>query len=433
MTKVSEPERSAARQSPSPTWARAAARRIGAALAPGGVSVRLWDGFEASTPRRLVHSTGGGTDRPLAVLTFESAAALRRCVLRPESGLADSYVDGGVTCEGDLLAALVAANRHAAGNDAEDVSGGAGKRGHVSFVGIRRLQARMQRILPAAAAANARSHYDLGNDFFASWLDPKMVYTCAYFETPATTLAEAQEAKLELICRKLGVGTDDRVVEVGAGWGALALHMAQRHGARVRAFNVSSAQTDYARARAKRLGLDDRVEFIEEDYREAVGKADVFVSVGMLETVGPRHYRELGRLIDRVLEPSGRGLLHSIGRRRPYPTDPWIARRIFPGSYYPSLSELLRVIEPNDLVVVDVENLRQHYSRTLACWLERFEAAAEETERRYDRRFVRMWRLYLTAAQAAFETHWLELFQVVFTKAGSDAPAWCRPGLPRKS
>ena len=282
---------------------------------------------------------------------------------------------------------------------------------------------------PAQARRNVHHHYDLGNEFYRLWLDEQLVYTCAYFEHPSATLEEAQRAKLDLVCRKLRLSPGERVVETGCGWGALALHMAEHHGARVRAFNLSSEQIGYAREQARRRGLAGRVEFIEDDYRNANGRCDAFVSVGMLEHVGLAHYDEFGRVIDRCLEANGRGLLHFIGHQRAIPMNPWLDRYIFPGAYIPALSESLAVLEPHGFEVADVENLRRHYARTLEHWMERFEKAADRVAALYDERFVRMWRLYLASSLASFRTGSSQLYQVVFARAGDTRLPWTRADL----
>jgi cyclopropane-fatty-acyl-phospholipid synthase len=378
-------------------------RIVAGPASAAGASLRLWNG----EPLAPLDDTAG--ERP--AVTIHSRRRLLATLLDPARSFADGYVDGSVTIDGDLLAVLEAADRRAA----PDGRLSRGLRARLPH--WLRVPSAWRAIGPAAARVNARHHYDLGNDFFASWLDPTMTYTCAYFADPGATLEQAQRAKMELVCRKLALRDGERVVEAGCGWGSLALYMAERHGARVRAFNVSPVQIAYARSEARRRGLEHRVEFIEDDYRSISGAYDAFVSIGMLETVGRRHYRELGGVIARTIGRSGRGMLHSIGRHEPYPTDRWIARHIFPGSYYPSLREMLAVFEPNGLAVVDVENLRQHYAHTLEHWLAGFEAHATEIEAAYSDRFVRMWRLYLAAALAAFRTAWLELYQVVFTPA----------------
>jgi cyclopropane-fatty-acyl-phospholipid synthase len=240
-----------------------------------------------------------------------------------------------------------------------------------------------------------------------------MVYTCAYFEHSAMSLEEAQTAKLEHICRKLELRSGMQVVEAGCGWGALAMHMAEHHGVTVRAFNISSEQLAYAREQVRQRGLQGRVEFIEDDYRNVHGKCDAFVSVGMLEHVGKEHYPEFGEVIARTLRRGGRALLHGVGRNRPYPPNEWLERRIFPGSYPPSLRELMDIVEPHRFIVTDVENLRLHYAKTLLLWLDRFENQLTRVREMYDEHFVRAWRLYLAGCAASFRASSLQLYQLV--------------------
>jgi cyclopropane-fatty-acyl-phospholipid synthase len=219
------------------------------------------------------------------------------------------------------------------------------------------------------------------------------------------------------------------VVEAGCGWGALALHMARQHGVSVRAFNISREQITYARELARAQGLAERVEFIEDDYRNVAGQYDAFVSVGMLEHVGREHYRELGRVIDRCLPAHGRGLIHSIGRNRPLRLNAWMERHIFPGAYPPTLREMMEIFEPHNLSVLDVENLRLHYAKTTAHWLARFEHSAERIASMFDARFVRAWRLYLAGSTAAFTTGSMQLFQVSFARAQHNDMPWTRAHL----
>jgi cyclopropane-fatty-acyl-phospholipid synthase len=235
---------------------------------------------------------------------------------------------------------------------------------------------------------------------------------------------------MELVCRKLDLRPGERVIEAGCGWGALARYMARHYGVRVRAFNVSCEQVAYARERTAREGLSDRVEFEEADYRTIDEPCDAFVSLGMLEHVGLRHFGTLGRVMDRVLSPvHGRGLLHFIGRSHPAALNPWIRRRIFPGAYPPALSEVMTgVLEPYGFAVTDVENLRAHYALTLAAWRECFDRAASDIGRTFDERFVRAWRLYLAGSEASFRTGSTELFQVLFTRPGARS-RWTRHAL----
>jgi cyclopropane-fatty-acyl-phospholipid synthase len=266
----------------------------------------------------------------------------------------------------------------------------------------------------SASRKNIHHHSHIGNEFYRLWLDENLLYTCAYFEDPNASIEAAQIAKMDHVCRKVWLQPGETVIEAGCGWGGFALHMARHYGVRVRAYNISTEQVNAARARAKAEGLDDRVEFILDDWRNITGKCDVFMSIGMLEHVGLKNYRQLGDVIDRCLSPSGRGLIHSIGRNRHEVLDPWIERRIFPGAQPPALSEMGAIFEPNQLSILEVENLRLHYAETLRHWLARYEEAAETVRELYDARFVRMWRMYLAGSIAAFDSGTLQLFQVLF-------------------
>jgi cyclopropane-fatty-acyl-phospholipid synthase len=367
------------------------------ALGHPPVSFVLWNGEEVR-----------GSDEPSrARVHLRDRALLRQILHSPDLAFGEGYSNGRLEIEGDLATVVELAFEASA-------RAPAWSRGLARARGWRPRFNTVNR-----ARRNARHHYDLGNDFYALWLDERMVYTCAYFETPEASLEEAQLAKLDRVCRKLRLRSGERVLEVGCGWGALALHMAEHYGVTVRAFNISTEQTRWAREQAKRRGLERRVEFVEDDYRAAAGSFDAFVSVGMLEHVGRAHYQTLGRVIDRCLTPEGRGLLHFIGHTRPIPMSPWLDRYIFPGGYMPALSEMLPVFEPQNLEVVDVENLRRHYARTLEHWMERFEKASDRIVKMYDERFVRLWRVYLAGSRAGFRTGSCQLYQVLFARAGS--------------
>ncbi|HYA38111.1 MAG TPA: cyclopropane-fatty-acyl-phospholipid synthase family protein, partial [Candidatus Methylomirabilis sp.] len=218
-------------------------------------------------------------------------------------------------------------------------------------------------------------------------------------------------------------------VEAGCGWGGLARHMARHYGVTVSSYNISHQQILYARERARAEGLENKVEYVEDDYRNISGGFDVFVSVGMLEHVGRDNYAVLAEVIHRCLTPNGRGLIHSIGRNRPELMNAWIEKRIFPGAYPPSLREMMDIFEPHEFSVLDVENLRLHYAKTLERWLARFDQNEAMIETMYDRAFVRAWRLYLAGSIAAFTTGSLQLFQVVFTRGTNNDLPWSRAHL----
>ena len=343
---------------------------------------------------------------PVANVIFSDRGTLMRLILDPEMGFGEAYMQGRLEVEGDLVALLEAAYQSLSES---------GRRRWFSRL-LSRWTALTQSNSLRASRKNIHHHYDLNTDFYRLWLDPELVYTCAYFPTASATLEEAQAAKLDYVCRKLQLQPGERVVEAGCGWGALALHMASRYGVTVQAFNISHEQILFARRRAKELGLNRRVEFIEDDYRNISGECDAFVSVGMLEHVGLERYKEVGSVIHRSLTKSGRGLLHFIGRNRPQPLSAWTRKRIFPGAHMPSVREAMEVLEPWDFSVLDIENLRSHYAKTLENWLERFEKSAERVSEMFGPEFVRAWRLYLAGSVAGFRVGTLQLFQVVFAR-----------------
>jgi len=384
---------------------RRVARRLLAGVPDAPFALRLPNGETLARP---------GVE-PRATIVFRDDGALLG-MLGPEGEVhfGDAYAAGRIDVEGDLLDVLVPVFL-------------APKPGGLAAASGRLWQrARRRRNSLRGSRDHIHHHYDLGNDFYALWLDREMVYTCAYFPTPEASLEAAQLAKLEHVARKLRLRAGESVVEAGCGWGALALHLARRHGVTVRAFNISREQLDFARARARAEGLAGQVEFLEDDYRNVSGRCDAFVSVGMLEHVGPEHYHDLGRVMDRTLGADGRAFLHFIGRHRRQPFSPWIERRIFPGAYAPTLGELSPALEAAGLTVADVENLRPHYARTLEHWLARFEAHRDEVRRRFDERFVRMWRLYLAGSITAFRTGSLQLFQLLLTRPHGGAIPWTR-------
>lgn len=387
---------------------RAIGRRLRAAIGEAPISLVLPSGEELRPPA----APAAGR---LVIRNLRALAGLAG----PSRDLAfgDGYARGDIEVEGDLADVLEAIYR------APD-AGGLAQR-----VGERWRRLRRRRNSVATARDNVHHHYDLGNDFYALWLDREMVYTCAYFPRPDASLEAAQIAKMDHVARKLRLRPGETVVEAGCGWGSFALHLARTYGVRVRAFNISREQVAFARERAKAEGIARRAEFVEDDYRNVTGRHDAFVSVGMLEHVGPEHYADLGRVIDRTLAPEGRGLLHFIGRSRPREFSPWVERRIFPGAYPPTLREVSAVLEPADLAILDVENLRLHYARTLEHWLARFESRRDEVARRFDEHFVRTWRLYLAGSVAAFRTGSLQLFQVLFARSAASDVAWTREHL----
>jgi cyclopropane-fatty-acyl-phospholipid synthase len=367
------------------------------------LGIELWDGEPAVQCKHRDF-----------LLRICSRRAFYRLFASPSLGFGDGYAEGSIQLEGDMVRFL------------EAVYQGMQRHGDRAIL---RWPRRERRNTLSGSKQHIHSHYDLGNDFYRLWLDPEMVYTCAYYPDADTSLADAQIAKMDHVCRKLRLRPGQTVIETGCGWGALALHMARRYGAKVKAFNISHEQIVFAQQRAKDEGLDDRVRFIEDDYRNADERVDAFVSVGMLEHVGVDNYRDLGEVIHRCLKRDGMGLIHSIGRNRTQPLDRWISERIFPGAHPPTLREMMDIFEPFDFSVLDVENLRLHYARTCHDWLAGYEAHRERIEQMFDEAFFRAWRLYLAGSVAAFTAGSLQLFQVVFAHGDNNAVPMTREHL----
>ena len=369
-------------------------------------------------PIRIVLENGPGFAppgvSPIATVIIRDRRTLAELCVDPEIGFGDAYADGRVQVQGDLVRFLEAVY--------ETWPNAPAARSWYARLTSKWLEFLQANTLDGSRR-NIHRHYDLGNDFYKLWLDPQLVYTCAYFPTPTATLEEAQAAKMDHVCRKVRLQPGEKVVEAGCGWGALALHMARQYGVSVKAFNISREQIQFARERARTEGLSGQVEFIEDDYRNISGKYDVFMSVGMLEHVRADRFPEFGEIIHRSIGDSGRGLVHFIGRNEEANFSRWIRKRIFPGANAPAIRRSLKIFEPRNYSVLDVENLRLHYAKTLEHWLDRFEKSQPQVSAMYDPQFIRAWRLYLAGSIAAFQTGSLQLFQIVF--AGSRAqPLW---------
>ena len=371
----------------------------------------LWNGDIISTSR----------EPPVASMHIADRPALIRLCADPDLQFGELYSDGAVRVEGSLELLLEELYRGASAPTSRNAISLARRIAHA-------LHRRPSNTL-TGSRDNIHHHYDIGNEFYALWLGRTMAYTCAYYPTPDLSLDEAQVAKMDHVCRKLRLRPGQIVAEAGCGWGSLALHMARRYGVRVRAFNISREQIAFARERAKAEGLERAVEYIEDDYRNITGQYDAFASVGMLEHVGVENYPELGRLVQRILKREGLGLIHTIGRNRWKPMHRWIDRRIFPGANPPALKQMMDIFEESSFSVLDVENIRLHYAKTLEGWLALFESATERVSQMFDERFVRMWRLYLNGSIAAFRTGEMQLFQVVFAHGDNNEIPWTRADI----
>ncbi|MDB5985063.1 MAG: cyclopropane-fatty-acyl-phospholipid synthase [Nevskia sp.] len=274
------------------------------------------------------------------------------------------------------------------------------------------------------AQRNVARHYDLGDQLYALFLDDDWQYSCAYFETPELTLEQAQAAKKRHIAAKLLVDPGHAVLDIGCGWGGLALYLAESAGAAsVTGVTLSEEQLARARHRADQRGLADRVRFQLQDYRKIEGQFDRIVSVGMFEHVGLSFYDSYFENCQRLLKPDGVMLLHTIGcSGTPSQANPWLDRYIFPGGYLPTLSEMMPAIERAGLVLSDLEVWRLHYAQTLRIWRERFMARRDEAARLYDERFCRMWEFYLAFCEAAFRCEDVVVFQLQLARRNDSVP-----------
>lgn len=359
-------------------------------------------------PDGTLQSIGQGAAPRLRMRIVDAPTELK-LALNPELALGEAVMDGRVVVEQgslyDLLDALVAAMHKARPQ-------GWGK----VLTGLRTAVRRFhQHNTPALAKRNVAHHYDLKSDFFRLFLDRDMQYSCAYFERPGVTLAEAQLAKKRHIIAKLDVQPGQRVLDIGCGWGGMALSIAGETGAAVTGITLSEEQLAIAKQRGADSGLP--VEFRLQDYRHLAEPFDRIVSVGMFEHVGVGYYRDYFRKIRELLSDDGVALIHTIGRSSPPgATNPFIAKYIFPGGYIPAMSEVSAAIEKEGLVITDVEVLRIHYAETLKAWRENFLARRNEAVAMYDERFARMWEFYLAACEASFRHDDLVVFQFQLAK-----------------
>lgn len=355
----------------------------------------------------------GAGPRVVARLT---ARGERRIVANPQLGLGEAYMDGDLELiEGTFWDLLEIIGRNQA---APPVRQGAIWR--MIHAVLRRLQQWNDR---ATARRNVHHHYDLSLDFYRRFLDSDLQYSCAYFAYPGMSLEAAQAAKKAHLAAKLDLSPGQKVLDIGCGWGGLAIDLARHHSIQVEGVTLSQEQLETARARAAAAGLADRATFHLTDYRDVEGPFDRIVSVGMLEHVGAPHLEAFFAQLDRLLSDDGVAVVHAIGNRRPPAVcQPFIRKYIFPGGYIPSLSQVTAAVEKVGLWITDVEILRLHYAETLRQWRRRFLREREAIAGLYDERFCRMWEVYLTFSEFAFRYLNSMVFQLQLTKRVDTLP-----------
>nr|WP_041756560.1 cyclopropane-fatty-acyl-phospholipid synthase family protein [Bradyrhizobium sp. ORS 278] len=357
---------------------------------------------------------GDGTGIPVAA-RFMTREAERRLLTNPELALGEAYMDGTFVLERGSIADLLSIIM----SQPAVMPDWAKPQWWLRYL-IRPLR---QLNIKARARQNVAHHYDLDGRLYSLFLDADKQYSCAYFGTPDTSLDDAQLAKKRHLAAKLLIDPDDRILDIGCGWGGLGLYLAELTGADVTGVTLSTEQLHVANARAAERNLSASARFLLQDYRDVPGTFDRIVSVGMFEHVGVRFYDTFFRHCAELLKDDGVMVLHSIGRSEgPDSTNPWIAKYIFPGGYIPALSEVLPAIERAGLLVCDIEILRLHYAETLKAWRERFMARREEAVQLYDERFARMWEFYLAASEMAFRKQNMMNFQIQLTKRQGVVP-----------
>lgn len=363
------------------------------------------------------HVIQGSRDGPAATLKFHTRKAERRVAFNPQLALGECYMDGTiepVDCDiADVLRLLTRNVAHLEGSAL-----------HTLVNRWRFLTRRIAQHNPLGKAKdNVAHHYDLSSELYERFLDGDRFYSCAYFPTGKETLEQAQAAKARHLAAKLRLTPNSRVLDIGSGWGSLAMHLVRLGAQRVDGVTLSEEQHAWASDWAKREKLGHQARFHLQDYREVEKQYDRIVSVGMFEHVGVGHYQEYFDKLAELLTEDGVAVIHSIGRSGPPGfTNPWLAKYIFPGGYIPSLSEVLPVIEKSGLKVTDVEVLRLHYAETLARWRERFRAHWDEVAELYDERFCRMWDFYLAGSEMSFREGDMMVFQIQLARTHAAVP-----------
>jgi cyclopropane-fatty-acyl-phospholipid synthase len=378
--------------------------------------------FVTTGTLRIIDADGklheyGTTPGPNVTIRLTDRRLHHSLFFNPELRAGEAYMDGTLVIEeGSLrdLLLLFALNRS---NLRSQPLQKLLRAGYKKFRGL------AQRNVAAKARKNVAHHYDLSNELYRLFLDEDMQYSCAYFLSPTDSLETAQRNKLRHIAAKLALKPGQKVLDIGSGWGGMAMYLAEAVQVDVTGVTLSVEQHELATKRARERGLSDRVRFELKDYRHVTGKFDRIVSVGMFEHVGIGHYREFFDKVSNLLTDDGVALLHAIGRKGgPGSTGAWIRKYIFPGGYSPALSETMAAIEGARLWVTDIEVLRLHYAETLLEWERRFQKNRGKITALYDERFTRMWEFYLIVSEFSFRFGNHMVFQIQLAKKVDTLP-----------
>ncbi|OUB29490.1 SAM-dependent methyltransferase [Bacillus thuringiensis serovar yunnanensis] len=353
-----------------------------------------------------------GNGNPVFEIIFHHALSKSKLAKDPSIALGEAYMDGDIEIKGNLERAIESIYKN------QD-----------SFLGNTKFQYITDK-LKRSKRQNKQDishHYDIGNDFYKLWLDETMTYSCAYFKKANDSLTTAQHNKVHHILKKLNLQDGDTLLDIGCGWGELITTAAKKYGVKVMGVTLSEEQYVKTLGRIEKEGLTHLVEVALLDYRDIRNrKFDKVVSVGMIEHVGKDHITEYFETVNNLLNEGGVSVLHCITSPLNGATNSWIEKYIFPGGYVPSINELISNIAQQNFLVVDVESLRRHYGKTLSYWAQNFENVLDEVRKTKDERFIRMWRLYLNACAASFNTGNIDLHQFIFTKGVNDDIPWTR-------
>ncbi len=352
-----------------------------------------------------------GEGEPTFTVTLHKELSLSDLMTSTSLALGEAYMDGTLEIEGDLYQAL----DHFMGQ-MEKFSKDEGALKKLIFTSTAKKNQQKE----------VQSHYDIGNDFYKLWLDETLSYSCGYFRREEDTLHQAQVNKVDYILKKLHLEKGMTLLDIGCGWGFLLIEAAKQYGVRGTGITLSQEQYKEFQSRIEAEGLQDLLTVELMDYRDLPKSGKKFqrvVSVGMVEHVGRDNYKLFLDCVNEVMEPGGLFLLHFISGLLEHPGDPWIKKYIFPGGVVPSLREMVSLAAEDQFHILDVENLRLHYTRTLLCWLENFRANLDQVRETFDERFIRMWELYLASCAATFHNGVIDLHQILMTKGiNNDLP-----------
>lgn len=350
------------------------------------------------------HQYSVGQGEPEFTVSFKKAIPVQKLMTSTSLALGEAYMDGEIEIEGNLYEAL------------DHFLGQMGKFS-VDRKALKKLM--FSSTSKKNQEKEVTSHYDIGNDFYKLWLDDTMSYSCAYFKQADDTLYQAQVNKVDYILEKLHLEEGMTLLDIGCGWGFLLIEAAKRYKIKGTGITLSREQHKEFTERIRALGLEDCLEVKLMDYRDLPSSKMTFdrvVSVGMLEHVGRENYRLFTDCVSSVLKEGGLFLLHFISALKEYPGDPWVKKYIFPGGMVPSLREVVTDLGEDGFHVLDVENLRPHYNKTLLCWEQNFKDHLEEVRGMFDERFIRMWDLYLASCAATFHNGIIDLHQILVSR-----------------